>query len=445
MSTKINSTNLCIGSYCLNGTDIQSIKDNPVTNFVCSGSNCLNASDIALIKNLPNSVNSTRHCIGPDCMISSDLVNLKTLPSLVNSSSICSGSTCLNSSDVAYLKTWIANTRLIQVQELTNNSIVSTYAGSGTAGYADGPPLNAMFKTPSGLAVANDGTVFVVDRGNHMIRRISPEGVVSTVAGSGAAGFADGQGTAASFSDPHGITIAANGSLFVTDTFNHRIRMITPQGYVSTVAGSTAGFADGNRTTAQFNVPHSIQFASDGSLYISDHHNHRIRRISPLGIVSTVAGNGQGSSIDGQGASATFKFPKGLAIDQNDIIFISDGDGDRIRRMTTDGQVTTLAGSGNSAFADGQGTNASFSGLSGVAVSSNQFIYVTDWNNYRIRKITYSGLVTTIAGTGSPTPFLDGFGSVATISTSQGVTVSPNGTLFVSDFGNNRIRRISNA
>jgi hypothetical protein len=219
----------------------------------------LNSTDVALIKNLPSSVNSTRHCIGPDCMISTDLVNLKNLSSLVNSSSLCSGSTCLNAGDVAYLKAWVENATAISVQaqpapqivDLTSNSIVSTYAGTGQSGTTNGNLSVATFQRPIGITVSQDNTIYIADVFSHSIRKISPDGIVSLLAGSGSNSFADGVGSAASFREPRGVAVGPNGNVYVADYFNHRIRVITPQGVVSTLAGSSAGFANGNGTSAQ--------------------------------------------------------------------------------------------------------------------------------------------------------------------------------------------------
>ena len=448
MSRQFNSTTLCVGSACLNETDIQTAKENPIAKFVCNGDSCLNSTDISLIKNLPNMVNSTRHCISSECMVSSDLATLKTLPVLVNTSSLCSGSNCLGASDISLLKTLIANNTTppapLIVQEQTNNSTVSLYAGTGNAGSTDGPRLNSTFNQPVGLVITNDGTMFVLEKLSHMIRRIWPNGTVSRFVGSGSAGNADGQGSAASFDTPSGFSLGLNGNLYVADSNNHRIRVVTPSGAVSTMAGSTMGTVDANGTSAKFNFPTGIGFTSDGTMYIVDHFSHRIRRMSPSGNVTTIAGNGTSSSIDGNGTAATFSNPFGVVVDQDDRIYISETSGNRIRRMTTAGQVTIFAGSGVSSFADGQGTSAAFRNPYGMALSSNGFIYVADYANNRVRMVSIStGVVSTVVGTGS-TAFVDGIGSVATVRELQGVGVSPNGTLYIAETGAHRIRRVSN-
>ena len=180
-------------------------------------------------------------------------------------------------------------------------------------------------------------------------------------------------------------------------------------------------------------------------MYIADHGGHRIRRMSPSGYVTTVAGNGALSSIDGSGTAATFNYPFGIVVDQNDQIFISDTSGNRIRKMTTAGQVTTFAGNGAASFADGQGTSAAFNRQYGIALSSNGFIYVADYNNNRVRKVSINtGMVSTVVGVTGVNGGTDGIGSVATVSGLQGVGVSPNGTLYVAETGAHRIRRVSN-
>ena len=179
-------------------------------------------------------------------------------------------------------------------------------------------------------------------------------------------------------------------------------------------------------------------------MYIADHGSHLIRRMSPSGYVTTFAGSGALSSVDGNGTAASFYYPFGIVVDQNDQIFISDSSGNRIRKMTTAGQVTTFAGSGAASFANGQGTSAAFSRPYGIALSSNGFIYVADFTNNRVRKVSIStGIVSTVVGTGS-TVFADGIGSVATVRELQGVGVSPNGTLYVAETGIHRIRRVIN-
>ena len=294
-----------------------------------------------------------------------------------------------------------------------------------------------------GLAVDCDGSIFVTDQNNQRIRKISPFGNVSTFAGSGVAAFADGLGSAASFHIPTGVAIDSNGSIYVTDYFNHRIRKISPLGNVSTLAGSgVAAFADGMGSAASFNLPSGVAVDSNGNIFVADFLNHRIRKISPSGNVTTFAGNGSAAFSDGVGLEASFNGPYGLAVDSFGAVFVGEYYNSRIRKISPSGNVSTFAGSGSFAFADGMGLAASFNHPIGVAVDSLGTVYVADsWNN-RIRKISLSGNVTTIAGSGL-TNFADGVGSAASFSFPSGVAVDFNGSIYVADYTNNRIRKIT--
>jgi len=170
--------------------------------------------------------------------------------------------------------------------------VVSTLAGSGTVGFADGTGTEARFSYPGRVAVDSEGNVYVVDHGNHRIRKITPAGVVSTLAGTGTRGHADGTGTEAQFDYPTGVAVDSEGNVYVADHGNHRIRRITPAGVVSIFAGSTEGFADGIGTEAQFNYPTGVAVDSSGNVYVADSVNHRIRKITPAAVVSTFSGGG---------------------------------------------------------------------------------------------------------------------------------------------------------
>ena len=271
-------------------------------------------------------------------------------------------------------------------------AVVSTLAGSGAFGFngfADGTGTEAKFHYPSGVAVDSAGTVYVADYNNHRIRKISPSGVVSTLAGSGAFGFADGTGTEAKFDQPTGVAVDSAGNVYVADTWNSRIRKISPSGEVSTLAGSGAfGFADGTGTAAKFNYPFGVAVDSSGNVYVADMWNNRIRKITPSGVVSTLAGSGVFGFADGAGTAAKFNEPTGVAVDSAGNVYVADMGNNRIRKITPSGEVSTLAGSGAFGFADGTGTEAKFHYPFGVAVDSSSNVYVADRENHRIRKIT---------------------------------------------------------
>jgi len=266
--------------------------------------------------------------------------------------------------------------------------VVSTLAGSGTKGFADGAGTAAQFSYPTGVAVDASGNVYLADQENHRIRKITAGGVVSTLAGSGIDGFADGTGTAAQFRYPTGVAVDASGNVYVADQDNHRIRKITAEGVVSTVAGSgSAGFADGTGAAAQFQYPYGVAVDATGSIYVADLYNHRIRKITAGGVVSTLAGSGIDGFADGTGTAAQFRYPAGVAVDVAGNVYVVDQINNRIRKITAEGVVSTLAGSGTKGFADGTGTAAQFSSPYGVAVDATGSIYVADTNNHCIRKI----------------------------------------------------------
>ncbi|NEV95103.1 hypothetical protein G3567_13255, partial [Psychroflexus sp. YR1-1] len=216
-------------------------------------------------------------------------------------------------------------------------------------GFADGTGSSAQFNYPIGVAVDASGTVYVADANNHRIRKITPAGAVSTLAGS-TYGFADGTGISAQFANPTGVAVDASGTVYVADQFNHRIRKITSAGVVSTLAGNIRGFADGEGSSAQFNNPLGVTLDASGNVYVADGSNHRIRKITSARVVSTLAGSIRGFA-DGEGNSAQFNYPTGVAVDASGTVYVTDYFNHRIRKITAAGVVSTLAGSGVSGFA----------------------------------------------------------------------------------------------
>ena len=305
-------------------------------------------------------------------------------------------------------------------------------------------PGYANFNFPRGVALLPNGNIVVADVSNNRIRLVTPAGVVTTLAGSGSPAFADGTGSAASFNAPFGVAVLSNGNIAVADPANHRIRLITPAGVVTTLAGDgTAGSTNGTGTGARFNFPNGVAQLPNGNIAIADTANHLIRLITPTGVVTTLAGSGTAGSTNATGTSASFNSPYGVAVLPNGNIVVVDTNNHLIRLITPGGVVTTLAGSGTGTFADGTGTGASFQYPVGVAVvPSNGLVVVADNNNRRIRLITPAGVVTTLAGSGSPA-FADGTGSAASFNEPQGVAVLPNGNIVVADTHNHRIRLVS--
>ena len=264
---------------------------------------------------------------------------------------------------------------------------VSTVAGT-TSGYLDGSVNIAQFKDPLGICTDNDGNIFVADRSNNRIRKIDASGTntVTTIAGSGVEGYADGIGTSAIFGAPKGICIDALGNLYVTDFWNFKIRKITPAGIVTTLAGSTQGFANGNGTSAQFGYLEQICIDALGNLYVADAGNSKIRKITPSGTVTTVAGTTSGY-LDGVGTIAKFDYPNGICIDGNNNLYVAEYFSHKIRKITPTGVVSTIAGS-TRGFTNGHSTTAQFRYPTGIGRDTSGNLYVTDSGNNMIRKIT---------------------------------------------------------
>ena len=320
------------------------------------------------------------------------------------------------------------------------SGVVSTLAGSGTFGYTDGTGTSAKFDYPPGVAVDGAGNVYVADQGNNRIRKITASGVVSTLAGSGTPGNADGTGTSAQFSYPYGVAVDGAGNVYVADQGNNRIRKITASGVVSTLAGSTSGYTDGTGTSAQFNNPYGVAVDGAGNVYVADRYNDRIRKITTSGVVSTLAGSTNGYT-DGTGTSAQFYNPFGVAVDGAGNVYVADLYNHRIRKITASGVVSTLAGNGTYGYTDGTGTSAKFNRPTGIAVDGAGNVYVADLSNHRIRKITTSGVVSTLAG--STYGYTDGTGTSAKFYYPSGVAVDGAGNVYVADYHNHRIRKIT--
>ncbi|MGB3586783.1 MAG: NHL repeat-containing protein, partial [Tunicatimonas sp.] len=320
---------------------------------------------------------------------------------------------------------------------------VSTLAGSGTEGDAEGSGTAAQFNFPRDITVDASGNVYVADRDNHKIRKITPVGVVTTLAGSGTQGDAEGSGIAAQFNRPAGVAVDVDGNVYVADSGNDKIKKITPAGVVTTLAGSsTTGATDGSGTTAQFHFPVSVAVGADGNVYVADYNNHKIRKITPDGEVSTLAGSGTFGDADGNGTAAQFDGPEGVAVDADGNVYVADRENRKVRKITPTGEVSTLAGSGDFGDADGSGTAARFNGPAGVAVDVDGNVYVADELNNKIRKITPVGVVSTLAGSGTKGD-TDGSGTIAQFDRPKGVAIDADGNVYVADTGNDKIKKIT--
>lgn len=332
--------------------------------------------------------------------------------------------------------------------QATAPATVTTLAGTaGSKGSADGVGPAVQFYFPHGIAVDAGGTAYVADMDSHTIRRITPAGAVTTLAGrAGSKGHADGVGAAARFQSPAGLALDAAGTLYVADAGNHAIRKITPAGVVSTLAGTPGrtGNADGAGAAALFNAPHGIAVDAGGTLYVADTYNHTIRKISPTGLVSTWAGQaGHKGSADGTGLAAGFFHPLGVAVDAQGAVYVADNGNHTIRKITAAGEVNTLAGAaGRRGSAEGVGSLARFNVPGSVAVGAGGVVYVADYINSVVRQITPQGQVSTLAGVLKGWSSLDGRCAEARFKFPFGVAVGPNGWLYVADSGNRTIRVI---
>jgi sugar lactone lactonase YvrE len=323
----------------------------------------------------------------------------------------------------------------------TTTVTVTTLAGSGTAGFTNGTGTAASFNGVWSVGADASGNVFVADQANQVIRKVTSGGVVTTFAGS-VAGYLDGTGTAAEFDNPHELALDNAGNIYVVDQSNQMIREITPAGVVTTFAGSgLQGFQDGPAATATFSFPSGVAVDGSGNVYVADYQNNAIRKISG-GVVSTLAGGTQGSA-DGTGTAAQFNQPDDIAIDNTGNLYVTDWANHEIRKVTPAGVVTTFAGNGTGGFANGKGTAAIFNHPWGIAIDSKNNIYVGDEYNNMIRKITSDGTVTTLAGSGTQ-GLKDGSGTAASFNAPLGVAVNAAGSIvYVADWQNNVVRVIT--
>lgn len=324
-----------------------------------------------------------------------------------------------------------------------NQPVVSTFAGSGTMGSADATGSAAGFNYPTVVTTDNLNNIIVVDRSNHKIRKITADGTVTTIAGTGAIGTLDGSALTATFRYPDGAVTDSQGNIFISDQSNHKIRKLATDGMVSTFAGSgVAGFLDGTGTTAKFYYPAGMAIDANDNLYVADYSNHRIRKITPSGVVTTYAGLATVGAIDGNVSVAQFNGPTGVGVDALGNVFVADYNNHKIRKITTLGEVSTVAGTGIAGAANGSSATASFNHPAIVAVDVNNTLFITDEGNNKIRKISAAGEVSTLAGTGT-VGVNDGVADAATFKGPTGICVVASGTVYIADYGNHKIRKIS--
>ena len=349
---------------------------------------------------------------------------------------------------------YVADLSNNRIRRIDAEGVITTIGGTGERGFGGdgGPATEAQFNFPTGLAVDGSGNLYVADTGNTRIRRIDAEGVITTIAGTGERGFGGdgGPATEAQLSSPFGLAVDGSGNLYVADTNNHRIRRIDAEGVITTIAGTGEGGAGGDggpATEAQFSSPYGLAVDGSGNLYVADLSNHRIRRIDAEGVITTIGGTGE-RGFGGDGGPATeaqFNFPTGLAVDGSGNLYVADTGNTRIRRIDAEGVITTIAGTGERGFGGdgGPATEAQFAWPTGLALDGSGNLYVADSGDNRVRRIDAEGVITTFAGTGKY-----GFGgdggpaTEAQFSWPWQLALDGSGNLYVADHDNSRIRRI---
>lgn len=316
----------------------------------------------------------------------------------------------------------------------------SIFVGSAASGSVNGTGSQASFNYPYDITMDTNGNFYVADQVNHSIRKITPAGVVSTLAGNGVAAYQDGAGTAASFNTPSSLTIDSFNNLYIADFGNNCVRKVTLDGQVSTFAGSTTpGFSDNTGTSARFKGPRGIAIDAQNILYLADRDNYRIRKITPEQVVSTLAGNGTAIFMDGTGASASMA-PMGVTVDAAYNVYFADASNNRVRKITPDGVVTTIAGQGSAGLVNGIGVQARFHAPKALKVDGNGDLYVADQSNQAIRRISPNGTVTTLAGNGT-IGLINAYGASSRFNYPSGLYIKGD-YIYVADAYNHCIRMI---
>jgi len=332
----------------------------------------------------------------------------------------------------------------------SSQNIISTVAGTAIAdadedGFLDGAysgdndlAILAQLNRPFDVEAGPDGSLYIADGFNQRIRKISPEGIITTIAGNPTGNELDnGPAKLIKIGAPLSIALGPDGSIYFAENARHRIRRVDPDGFISVVAGTGLHGLSGDggpAAAAQLNSPGDIAVAADGSIYIADTNNHRIRRIDPNGIISTIAGTGTGS--DGGGFSgdgdmavkAQLTYPNGVAIGPDGSLYLADSGNNCIRRIGINGIITTVAVNG---------------GANHIAVTADGTLYISDFRNHSIRRVTSDGVIKTVAGNGTPGYSGDGdMAAAAQLNYPGGIALAPDGSLYIADTYNQRIRRV---
>ncbi|MBI2889796.1 MAG: hypothetical protein HYY13_03320 [Nitrospirae bacterium] len=329
---------------------------------------------------------------------------------------------------------------------------ISTVAGTGTGGYSGdgGSATSAAINQPWAVALDTAGNIYIADRANHRVRKVTTAGTISTVAGNGTAGFSgdNGAATLANLNTPSGVALDSSGNLYIADQANHRIRKVDTTGLITTFAGTgTAAYSGdgGPATSAEINTPQGLAVDTSGKLYIADTSNYRIRMVNGAGNITTVAGNGSAgyTGDNGPATSATLNNPASVALDTAGNFYIADQSNAVIRKVSSASIITTAAGSGTSGYSGdgGPATSAKLNAPADVAVAPDGTLYIADTSNNRVREVSVGGTIRTAAGTG--TAGFSGDGGLPTsamVNAPRGVATNVSGFLYIADTDNNRIR-----
>jgi uncharacterized protein (TIGR03437 family) len=341
-----------------------------------------------------------------------------------------------------------------RIRKVAPNGTITTIAGNGLCCFSgDGGPATAgALSSPLGGRVDSKGNLYIADSSNYRVRQVSPTGVIRTVAGNGNYRFSGdaGPAVAATFNAPSGVAISSAGDLYIADLWGNRVRKVDASGVITTVAGNgTPGYSGdgGSAATAQLHLPNRVAIDAASNLYVVDSANNMIRKVSPSGLISRVAGNGQ-SAFSGDGGPATgasLYNPTDAAIGPSGNVYILDAGNGRIRKVTSDGVITTVAGNGTEGFSGdgGPATRAAFGYLAGVAVDSQENLFVADYSNHRVRKVTSTGNILTVAGNGTAAFSGDGGAATSASLNKPFAVISEGGDLYIADAGNHRVRKVA--
>lgn len=329
------------------------------------------------------------------------------------------------------------------VDPVPTGLFVSTFSGSGAQGSANGDAASTSYYYPQDIVADKSGNFYVTDFNNNFIRKITPAGVSSVFVGTGKVETITGIGTAAGVAHPIAITIDSKENLYVSDIGNHILKISKAGELTFFAGGDGVGTTDGMGALARFNTPSGLTADTNDNIYVADENNSRIRKITPTGLVTTLAGNATQGKTDGLGTAASFKLPRHIAIDNKGSLYVSETGNDLIRKIAIDGNVTTIAGNGSKGAVNGKALNAQFNNIGGLAVDADGNIYFAETGNNDIRKLSASGDVTTVAGIAGWRGADNGPAAAASFNSPGGIVLTAKGEIFVADTYSNLIRKIS--